>query len=381
MIVGIQETEHFEGVYPVIRLFDNGRNQLFIFVNREVYERLADLLGTDTSKFHWVIQEEQESTLVFCQRIRKTILQNRVQLVYLNTVSKHHLWYALLLPFRKIGYSILTVHDVNCLFKDKPGLSPRSWLKWIGKRLLTRRVNAFNTVSDTVVPYLRQQARQKQPVHAIPGAVYEQEKAAPMLSDEIRIVVPGSIDSRRRDYHAVLKLAALVKAHPVHICLLGGGNTAYAKDIWQQCRLAGNSRLTWYETEVVSQAEFDRQLDAAHFIWVPSVVKTTICGNIPETYGITKSSGNIFDIIKHARPFFAPESLVIPEVLQDSCKKYSELGELAEQINILRNNPAAYAKLAGAAREASAAFTVENLRMHHAPLFDRVPDRTGPNAP
>ncbi|MEI9807412.1 MAG: hypothetical protein WDO16_05755 [Bacteroidota bacterium] len=44
-------------------------------------------------------------------------------------------------------------------------------------------------------------------------------------------------------------------------------------------------------------------MDTAHFVFIPSVIATKICGDIPETYGISKSSGNMFDVIKHAKPF------------------------------------------------------------------------------
>lgn len=368
MHVGIQESEHFEGVYPVIRLFDNGHNKLFLFVNRYVYDKLLDLLGKDAQHYHWVIQEEGESTLHFCRRMRQVILSRNIQLVYLNTISKHHLWYAWYLPFSRCS-TILTVHDVNCLFKAVPGYTPRSFAQYLGKKRLRNKVSAFNTVSDTVKPYLQSLAQPNQAVYTIPGAVYERTAAAPSGLPPLRIVVPGSIDGKRRDYHAVLALAKMLEKDPVQIILLGGGQSAYAQKIWQLCANSGLSNLLWFEQAILSQDIFDQWLDNAHFIWIPSVINTEICEGIPEVYGITKSSGNIFDIIKHARPFLYPDTLVVPDAIQSSGYSYSNLDSLVQQVRQIISQPEGYARLLSAANEASGSFTISRLRARFSEVF------------
>lgn len=368
MHVGIQESEHFEGVYPVIRLFDNGHNQLFLFVNRFVQEKLQDLLGTESKHYHWVVQEEGESTLQYCRRMRDLIVTHKIQLVYLNTISKHHLWYALCLPFSRARI-ILTVHDVNCLFTATPGWTARSLVQYLGKKWLRNKVSAFNTVADTVKPYLQRLCRTDQEVYTIPGAVYESAAIPPVALPPMNIVVPGSIDFKRRDYQKVLELAGLLKQDPVKIILLGGGQSDYAKTIWHQCATSGLTNLVWFEQELVSQESFDQWLNQAHFIWVPSVVETQICDGIPEVYGITKSSGNIFDIIKHARPFLYPEALVIPEELNASGYRYSSIDALAEWIRKIPDDPISYTPMLTAALEASAAFTISRLRARFSALF------------
>src|SRR6185369_6170664 len=55
MKVGIFETEHYEGTYPVIRLFDTPSNKLVIFTTPETYQRFADLFKEETSRYEWVI--------------------------------------------------------------------------------------------------------------------------------------------------------------------------------------------------------------------------------------------------------------------------------------------------------------------------------------
>ena len=44
MRVGVFETTHFEGAYPVIKCFDNGANEITIFCYEESYRQFAQLL-------------------------------------------------------------------------------------------------------------------------------------------------------------------------------------------------------------------------------------------------------------------------------------------------------------------------------------------------
>ena len=44
MNIGIFETEHFEGAYPLIKLFDNGGNRVTIFTNSHCFRQFRYLL-------------------------------------------------------------------------------------------------------------------------------------------------------------------------------------------------------------------------------------------------------------------------------------------------------------------------------------------------
>ena len=228
----------------------------------------------------------------------------------------------------------------------------------------------MNTVSETVRPYLLTMAKKHQQVFTVPGAVYEQHHSIKVPSGKLRIVVPGSIDHKRRDYSQVFNLLDVLNDFPIEIILLGGGSGEYAEKIWRLCQASAPGKIIWFEKKVVVQDEFDQYMENAHFIWVPSVVETSICGTIPETYGVTKSSGNIFDIIKHAKPFIYPRSLRIPGVLQASGIGYNNKEELVSAIQYFSTHTDAYLELAKAAVAESGNFTVENLRKSLAPLFD-----------
>ena len=65
MKIGIFETEHFEGAYPVIRLFDTPENELTIFTDIKTHRRFRDLLNSDADRYRWVIDNEADNRFSF----------------------------------------------------------------------------------------------------------------------------------------------------------------------------------------------------------------------------------------------------------------------------------------------------------------------------
>ena len=371
MKIGIFETEHFEGAYPVIRLFDTPENELTIFTDIKTHRRFRDLLNSDADRYRWVIDNEADNRFSFFKKMHSVARKSKLDILYINTISKNHLLYALMIKFLRGSRVILTIHDINCLFESKFGPGLRQSIQHIGKKMLVKYVPEFNVVSDTMIPYLRQKTPRI--IHNIPGAVFEHRIKKLQIENTIHIVVPGSIDQRRRDYASVFTLleAAEKKQTRIHITLLGGPMADYGEQILNRAREFNGTftGISCYHEQVVQQDEFDRKLDSAHFILIPSVVRTFICGNIPETYGITKSSGNIFDIIKHAKPFIAPETLVVSPELRNSGFVYNEINEIVVFLQELLNAPALYEDLSANAIGNSMKFTIDRVREKNPSLF------------
>ncbi len=365
MKITIFETEHFEGAFPVIKLFDTPGNEVSIITNPDTYRRFADLFGAEMSRFQWIIIKEK-GKLAFFYSLYKNIRRLDPDLLYLNTISNNHLLYAWVLKFAKPTQSLLTVHDINCLFESRPGNSFRSRIIHHGKKKLTGRVDRFNVVADTLVDYLS--TKTDKPISVIPGAVYEPRGVTTAFPAEgvWKIVVPGSIDRKRRDYDQVFALADLLNSRNIkaEIVLLGGHHDDYGKEIIQRAAKfkKGSCRMKYYEESIVDQDEFDQQMDDCHFVFIPSVVHTTICGEISEVYGITKSSGNIFDVIKHAKPFIVPATLTISESLASSSIKYESLEEIVVLLEECAKHPENFKRICNEAEGNSQEFTVGKVR-------------------
>jgi hypothetical protein len=159
------------------------------------------------------------------------------------------------------------------------------------------------------------------------------------------------------------------------VTLLGGYTDDYGAYIIEKARSfqAKHTRLVFYDTDVVHQEEFDRQLNNAHFIYIPSVIYTAICSDIPEVYGITKSSGNIFDVIKHAKPFIIPAGLSIPATLESSCFRHVGLSDILMLINQLLEDKNKYQHWEQKAAVNSREYTVRKLREKNIKLLQGSP--------
>ena len=372
MKIAIFETEHFEGAFPVIKLFDLPGNEITVYTSPDTHKRFTDLFRENASRFDWVILPAR-GRLRFFRSLYENLKNQKPDVLYINTISNNHLLYAFVLSLLSLKTVILTVHDINCLFESRPSLNFRKAAIHWGKKKLVRQVNEFNVVSDTMLSYLQTKAKQKK-THNIPGSVFENNYSPQPVNSLLRIVVPGSLDKRRRDYEQVFQLAAIADKEktPLQIILLGGFSDEYGKAITERGNSfkSDNCKIITYDIEVVDQEEFDRQMDAAHFVLIPSVIDTKICGNIPEIYGITKSSGNIFDVIKHAKPFIVPAGLTISDNLRLSCFKYQKPGDVVAFLKSFITSPGKYDHWQMLALENSQNYTIEKVRERNASLFD-----------
>jgi len=373
MKTGIFEMEHYEGAYPVIQLFDTPANQLVIFTDAATYTRFADLFKADVNRFQWEILDRTGGKWRFFRQLYRAAKKHNLDLFYLNTISNNHLLYAWVIALLRIARVVITVHDINCLFKSRRSAQLREMVHHIGKKALIKRVQEYNVVSDTMIDYLRQTTGNAVQVHNVPGAVFESKQAALTIGDRLHLVVPGSLDKKRRDYRQVFELLQAAEASqlPLHITLLGGHSDDYGQAIVQQAAALKNTYATvsFYDERVVHQDEFDKQLNAAHFIFIPSVINTAICFSIPETYGLTKSSGNMFDVIKHARPFISPQSLRISSTLESSCFRYTSIGHLLQFLQGCIQNKESYQAWQQQALANSKEYTIAKVRAKNPTLF------------
>jgi hypothetical protein len=376
--VAIFETEHFEGAYPVIRLFDNGQNQITIFSWQQSYRQFQYLFKDDAHRFRWVVKDDNESKYRFIYRMYKEVRRSNIRLFYLNTISNNHIFYTLMIRLLPKVRAVVTLHDINGYFHFKFSFSIRRWIRYIGKRSLIRAVKEFNVVSATMVPYLQSKLPAWKKVYNVPGAVFERMPAeclSPAETGTINVVVPGTIDGRRRNYETVFELLQQCNEAglPVSVTLLGSHYGDYGKMILERCRTynASYNNLFFYEnSSVVDQPEFDRVMNNAHVVFTPSVIDTIIFDGVTETYGLSISSGNLFDVIKHAKPFIIPEALKMPDNMESSCFHYKTAADIFLMLQRILNEPSFYNELSQKALNNSREYTISKVRERNALLFE-----------
>jgi len=373
MNICIYETEHFETAYSLIQLFDQPKNKITILTNQACFAQFEHLLRSELDHYNWIIEEANGTRFRRFRNLYSQLKRQKPGLLYLNTVSNNHFLFAGLLWLLPATRTILTVHDINCLFQPRVSFHIHSWIRYIGKKWLTSQVSIFNVISETMTPYLQKKIRGNKKIYSLPGGIYKGGSRILEIMDHIHLVIPGSIEKKRRNYHDVIKLIEEAEQMKLRlkITLLGGIKDEYGKSILNQISRLRLSSVTVkiYETNEVPQGEFDGQLESSHFLFIPSVIETIVCENIPEVYGITKSSGNIFDAIRHGKPFIVPFGLSVPTNIETSCLLYKDITELVTILNGYFQTPGRYLDIRNKAISNSGNYRVEKIRLKYPELF------------
>lgn len=369
MKIAIFETGHFEAVYPVIRYFDKPGHQLLIITKNATLEHLRYLLKEEeTAHFSWHIINDTQGRLLFFKELERALDEFDPNLIWFNTISSNHFFFARLCgKFSKRSRIILTVHDINCLFKPQWEWNIRSIIQYAGKKALRNSVSAFNVISSTLIPYLKPLLRPGLAIHTISGSIFEKKNRPLAWEMPLRLCVPGSLDSGRRNYEEVFALLSLLEQAGIQaeINLLGGHHSL--DDAFRIINRAKNyngrvARILIHEQEVIDQETYEEMLAKAHFIFLPSVINTRICGRTKEIYGITKSSGVVYDAVRHARPLIIPAALAVDNEIESSCLKYHEISQVRELLQKFITNPQEYEVLCKRSLDNSQAYTIESIR-------------------
>lgn len=365
MNIGIYESEHFETLYPVLRLLDNGQHTITVYTTLSVARQLYGPLGEDRHKFTWVLKEDTQSHRSFILSMSKHAQQKSYGFFLLNTVSSNHLLFARMISQMPATSFYWVIHDVNNIFRSRLSLGLRKIIRHIGKVQLQKKVTGFFSISSRTTEYLAGIIQDGRKVKWLPGAVFEEAHFRPVKlesQEPIRMVVPGSLDSSRRNYQEVFELAEWVaeKKLPVEITLLGGAVGKEAAIILERCRETAKTTkgFSFYEIPEVPYEEFDTIMRKAHVIWVPSRIKTIMADDIEETYGESKSSGTLFDAIRYAKPLLVPKGLAVDKEQQESAFVYASREALLQLITEWSAQPAIYNSWADRALEVSRKYIV-----------------------
>lgn len=151
------------------------------------------------------------------------------------------------------------------------------------------------------------------------------------ISDVFKVVIPGAVSQKRRDYKRILKQVLNFKK-PTELVLLGKAQGDELKWILEAKKQLPNQIQTKYFTEKVPQEHYDSILKSANVLWCPIQIETEFFSQ-KEWYGKTKLSGNIGDAIKFAKPAVFPK-----EYQSDFPFIFSEESDVETQLQDVSNS-------------------------------------------
>ena len=373
MKVVLFDSGHYETAYTLIRLFDVPGNQITIITDGQTEDVLKTMLQEDEDRYDWIIADHWISDWDYFTYVKKQLSAIRADLIYLNTIDRQPFYFALLLTLLPQTRVILTIHDLNCFFQKGSFSDVKQLLKWTSRKLLLRETEGLNVISETMIAHLRKQVNNRIPLFHIPGAVFEHHPPPLVINERIRLIVPGTVDKKRRNYDDVFLLCELLEEAtlPVDMILLGGYNGNYGKAIIAKAKhwKSNYTFIKSYDTPLVPQSEYDRVMQQAHFLFSPVEVHTKICDDVSEIYGVTKSSGALSDAVRHAKPLILPEAYKITSSLQHACFRYKSLNEITDLVYKIFREPAAYQAWQENALRYAKWFTIPQVRERNLTLF------------
>jgi hypothetical protein len=368
MNAGIYDTEHFETAYTLIKILDTSCNKITIFTLTDLAPILKKMMGNDGADYNWVLLKRNK--LINSYIIYKHCRVNKIDHLFLNTVSQHHILFGILCVILKKARTVLTIHDANSFFKPTYKMTLRSVLQYVGKKLLVKKVTVFATLLSSTKQYIQETFKPKQRVVCIPGSFFETESyPVQHASSTLKIVIPGSVDLRRRNYNFILELLPhLNTKNRIEIVLLGG--VERNNKILTQFKAFNSAmvKIKTYDQLFVDTEEYEKQIRTCDFILAP--IQKFFQGEsiTPEEYGLSKSSGSFFDAVRFGKPLIVSADIMIPKEIQKQCIRYHSVYELAaffEGVN--SDNKLQYNKMA---LSNALNFTLENIRKRLPLFFD-----------
>ena len=364
MDIVIYDTQHFETTYAYIRLFDHPTCRITLFISPEVEKPLKDNLGVSATKYTWVIRTG--SNIKFAKKLYKTCLKVKPAYLIFTTISDYHLVYGLICMGLTKTKTILVIHDANSFFKPVLSLSARSLVKYLGKKALSFFINSYATLLSSTKDYIATTFKPNKPIHLLPGGIYENyNPPQPSSYSGLQILIPGSIDKKRRAYEEVWELVNLLKSKEgiYRIILLGKPVDEYGLLLLKQLRevTISNIELVVFD-QFVEQSVYNNFLKDCDVIWIPLRKEFINDSMYTESYGITKASGSFFDAVRYAKPMLLPAHITIVPELQQQILTYSSIENLTTILEELSLKDSYYNRVLEQAKNNALNFTVDAVR-------------------
>jgi hypothetical protein len=303
------------------------------FVHRNVCNRLNDL-GVITADSNVFAYTPGKSLLFYYIKALWLLHRTKWDVVFFNTLEANWLPNFLFFLFvRKDVNLVLTIHNIHSFFKKSRAKGLRAFVKRRAKNLALKKCR-LNVYSENLKQCLLQYVSGANPF-LLPYRVCDTtvERLNRSEQNQFRIVIPGSIDVKRRDYFSVLEVAErLSDLKHIRFVLLGkpyGAEATALVDKFEQMQ----DTVVCYR-EFIDEHEFERQMQQADIVWGP-LTRYYTGNDAVEEYGISKETGVSFAMIHYALPGLFPSHVAVMDEIKTGVRFYSNADELVSIITEL----------------------------------------------
>lgn len=264
------------------------------------------------------------------------------------TIGRHPHWFLPLID--RVPYC-LVLHNLRYVFDPVDGRIPidgwrpaiRVALDWLRRPALTRLLDSAIAYLYTT-PGLRQFALRhasnlSTPHHLTVPFAYTSPTACTVSEfphRPLRIVVPGSVYQRTKDYRSLLPFVENLKKANVRVDLHLAGRIVDRQVVADIEKLInssihspnGGGVMLYTYPEGLSTPAFTEVMNQSDILLAPLQHKITV-GNYYEITGVTKASGVVYDAVFYQKPLYVPDWFDLAEA---PIFRYTDPGDLAQQI-------------------------------------------------
>jgi hypothetical protein len=331
------------------------------FIHENVTKRLQDIgvFKNNNPKIHTYFAKN--SKLFYYFKAIYLINRNKWDMVFFNTLQSDWLPNFIFFIFVKRTTNIvLTIHNVHSFFASNRKIGLKSFIKRSTKRLALKK-SKLNLYSQK----LKQCLLEYKPipkVFLLPYQVYlpQTNKQNLNSSKKFKIIIPGTVDAKRRNYSLVLEIVEYFSNRKdIQFVLLGKPVGAGSDDLILKFKKYKDTVVCFHD--FVDEDEFEKQMLTADIILGPlnKYFKTV---DAIEEYGVSKETGITFAIIRYALPGIFPKELTIMDEISSAVKFYNNSSELNSIITELSTNKDRLQELKKNALENSKKFEPQKIK-------------------
>jgi len=375
--IGILEIHfHVKFLHTMMRICKTKNTNVTVFTTKKLFSRIETYLD-DKSKYNIVLKEDDESINSFLKRAEK-ICNEKIDILFVNTIQMSCInlpHYFRLKPKSKM---ILTIHTANHWLKKKFAFNPKNIFRstdatistFLARNFILPKFDAINVVYPPIKDYVQKNTDYKKPVFTLPFNFFDESKTITISRDDnkIRFVVPGLIETFRRDYDLTLNVfEKLFEKYndKISLCILGKPVGPGGKRIVEKCeKLKQKGFDISFSKGFIPEEEYDKILIENDVIFSPLNVKTKRDTGIEEIYGTTEGSALPFEAIQYAKPLIVPKEFNIINELKSSSITYDNPDDLERVITSIITDSKKLNELKKNALKNSKNFSISRLQKY-----------------
>lgn len=363
-ILEIGSINHYTYLFTLIRICSSAGFDITIFCSIELKKTLIKSGYFDNDLFI-ISKKEHEKNYLFLKRI-KIYANEKLDLFWINTYQfsiKYTLFYFFVFPN---VFSIITIHDVKTWLSNSINIieiikKPTSVVFFLSRKIIFSKFNALAVLEPQFKIWIEEKTRIKKRVYVLPFSLCEfcSIEQSKIQFNKINIVIPGTITNSRRDYISLVSAIENYSFNSLNFFFAGKVVDSTGLEIFSKLKLTSLINKIYLYDDFISESTFKEILINSHFILV-NINRFFKTDGFQEEYGLTKSTGGIWNCIRFSKPGLIPNWMSTPQINESSLIRYDATNLLDILIKIDKMSLNEYNNLLIKARHNSSKYYKSN---------------------